>query len=789
MPLIVIAIDTALDRLNYSDRVQFDLVPSRDLTVISDPSAQSWTVSGARPLFELRGKTDGAPQPGWYLVTTDLSSTHDQDMGLPPHPPVALRFLPESGSLPLARRPVPVVAGRRTRVVHLPVGTERITLEVSPWLQTVSGTTVTLRPLPAAVAAATMSADVAASSVRGSTDPKALTRRLTGARNTKGNRAMLQEIAVAYEHLQHGRSFDGVDYPSWRVRHATMFVEDAERLAARCAELPDGGPLISIVVPVYNPEIPWLEAAVESVLAQSYSKWQLLLVNDASTDPLVSERLDKFEASDERIVVHHRATNGHIAAATNDGLALATGEFVAFMDHDDALAPFALGAIALESEGADVLYTDEDKIDQQGGHYDPHFKPSWNPELLLGQNYLSHLTVIRRSLIEQVGGLRTGFDGSQDHDLVLRATKATSSDRIVHIPLVAYHWRAIAGSTALAPGEKSYTEDASIRALQDRLGKDWTVELADAPTAYRCIPPLLKMPLVSIIIPTRDRLELVTQCIDSLAATTYPSFEILIVDNDSAEPETLAWFKSFDNGNDRRVISAPGPFNYSRINNLGVAEAAGELVLLLNNDTEVIDPNWLTTMVRWILQPNVGAVGAKLLYPNDTIQHAGVVLGLGGFAGHGHLHEPAESSGYFNRLFLTHEVGAATAACLLTRRDTWDSLGGLDEELAVAFNDIDYCLRVRNETGQRILWTPDALLYHHESVSRGAEDDPVKVARFNKEVDLALDRWADVLANDPAYSPNLTLEANSFTIARQPRITSPWASLEDDEVGSRRRTE
>ena len=775
---------------HYSDRVRFELTPSRDLAESPSPTGSNspapesassdWVTTGARPLFELTSPEGTAPEPGWYLVHSDISSTQASGQGLPEHPPIALRFLPASGSVPLARRPVPVVAGKRTRVVHVPPGTERVFLDVSPWVDTVHATNVTFRPLPAPAAAALMSSDVAASSVGGSTDRSELVTRLRSARTLRGNRAVLEEVAVSYEHLQTRRSGDGVDYPSWRIRNATMFDDDADRLRARCNKLAGGGPTISVIVPVYNPEIRWLDAAIESVRNQTYQKWHLHLVNDASTDPAVAERLDYHSASDARIFVTHRSENGHIAAATNDGLAVATGEFVAFMDHDDALAPFALAAIALVSSGADILYTDEDKIDETGRHYDPHCKPSWNPELLLGQNYLSHLTAIRRSLVTSVGGLRTGFDGSQDHDLLLRATAATSPERIRHIPLVAYHWRAIAGSTALAPGEKTYTEDASIRALQDRLGPDWSVELGGAPTAYRCVPPLDDYPLVSIVIPTRDRLDLVLQCVESLARTTYPAFEILIVDNDSTEPETLEWFAAFDNGLDHRVIAAPGPFNYSKINNIGVDAGRGELVLLLNNDTEVIDPNWLTAMVRWIQQPGVGAVGAKLLYPNDTIQHAGVVLGLGGLAGHGQIHEPADSTGYFNRLMLTHEVGAATAACLLTRRATWDQLGGLDEALAVAFNDIDYCMRVRHVAGQRILWTPDALLYHHESVSRGAEDDPVKVARFNSEVDLALERWADVLDDDPAYSPNLTLVGNSFTLAREPRLTTPWADSPEE---------
>ena len=748
----------------------FKLRSSRDLVSLS--AHATWQVTGGRPVFDL---VDGPPiHEGWHIVTTDFAATQDESLELGKHPPIALRFLPESGSVPLARRPVPVVAGKRTRVVHVPPGTARVQLDVTPWLDTISVSHVTLRPIPSAAAASLMSADVAVSSVAGSTDSGSMRDRLRSARSSRGNRAMLEEVAVAYEHLQHRRSGDGVDYSSWRIRNATLFDDDIDHLRRRASNLPGGGPSISVVMPVYDPPLEWLERAIESVQEQTYDRWQLVLVNDASTNPQIAPLLDRYARQDSRTLVVHRKQNGHIAAATNDGLSVATGEFVAFMDHDDELAPFALAAVALEAATADVLYTDEDKIDAHGKHYDPHCKPSWNPELLLGQNYLSHLTVIRRSLITAIGGLRTGFDGAQDHDLVLRATAETSTDRIRHIPLVAYHWRAIEGSTALAPGEKNYTEDASMRALRDHLGEPWTVGLANAPTAYRPVPPLNEFPLVSIIIPTRDRVDLLRQCTDSLVRTTYPAFEILILDNDSSDPETLDWLDSFDNGHDHRVIPAPGPFNYSAVNNLGARHAKGELLLLLNNDTEVIEPDWLALMVRWALQPNIGAVGAKLLYPDDTIQHAGIILGLGGLAGHGHLHDPASAAGYFNRLVLTHEVGAVTGACLLTWRSTWEQLGGLDEELAVAFNDVDYCMRVRHEANQRILWVPNALLYHHESVSRGKEDDPVKVARFNAEVDRALDKWADVLAQDPAYSPNLTLEANAFTLARQPRITPPW---------------
>jgi len=756
--------------------VRASLTAVRDLAVAS-PS--SWKVTGGRPLFEL----SDTPEPGWYFVRTDLegASTLKPEPGSPAvASPIALRFLPERGSVPLARRPVPEVAGRRGRVVHVPEGTSRIHLEVSPWLDSVTVSHVELRKLPSMVAASMMSADVAAAGLAGSTDRDVLVDDLRTAHAKGGVRDALQQVAVAYEHLQHRRAGDSVDYASWRVRNAVIFDDDADRLRARvAAHFGDSPPLISIVMPVYEPNDRWLQAAIESVRAQVYENWQLCIVDDASSGATARQVLEQVAASDDRIVVHFRGENGHIAAASNDGLGLAAGRFVGFMDHDDELAPFALAVVALASEEADILYTDEDKVDSTGRHFDPHCKPSWNPELLLGQNYMSHLTVMRRSLIDQVGALREGFDGSQDHDLLLRATAATTADRIVHVPYVAYHWRAIAGSTAQAADEKSYTEDASKAALRERLGDGWEVGDASAPTAYRCTPPLLDFPLVSIIIPTRDSVDLLRQCTESLARTTYPAFEIIVVDNDSTDPQTLEWLEAFDNGHDHRVVRHPGVFNFSAVNNAAARTANGDLLCLLNNDTEVIEPEWLSEMVRWIQQPDVGIVGAKLLYPNDTIQHAGVVLGLGGLAGHGHHQLDRDEYGYFSRLTMTHEVGAVTGACLLTRRDTWAELGGLDEELAVAFNDIDYCLRVRHVAGQRILWTPHALLYHHESVSRGAEDDPVKVARFNAEVDTVIGRWGARLAEDPAYSPNLSLDADSFTLARAPRLVPPWQDLDE----------
>lgn len=736
---------------------------SRDV----DGDGGRFRMTGGRPVIAL----EPAPPAGWHLVSFELDIRAAADTT---SAPVALRFLPATGAVVLARRPVPHLADRHRRVVHVPEGTERAEIELSPWIESVGLERVSWRPLSSAAAMSLMAGDVGVSGLGGGGDVRSLAGDVRAAYDTGRWRGALGQIAVAYEHLQHRRAGDGVDYASWRIRNATLFDDDIDRLRRRLASLPGGGPSMSVVMPVHDPEPRWLRAAIESVRAQVYDRWELCIVDDASTDPEVRRLLDESATADDRIRVLHRPENGHIVASTNDGLNMATGEFVTFLDHDDELAPFALAVVALAASGADVVYTDEDKIDVTGRHYDPHCKPSWNPELLLGQNYISHLTAIRRSLVNRVGGLRSGTEGSQDHDLLLRATADLHPDRIVHAPFIAYHWRAAPGSTAHTTAAKRYTEDASLDALRHHLGDGWEIERAAAPTTYRCRPPLPDYPLVSILIPTRDRLDLLDTCIAGLARTTYPAVEVIIVDNDSVEPATLEWLEAFDNGRDRRVIRHPGPFNYSAVNNRGAEAARGEVLCLLNNDTEVIEADWLTEMVRWIGRPDIGVVGARLLYGDDTVQHAGVILGLGGFAGHGHHRRPRDDFGYFSRMTIAHEVGAVTGACLLTRRSTWEALGGLDEELAVAFNDIDYCLRVRTELGQRIIWTPHAELYHHESVSRGAEDDPIKVARFNAEVDRVLERWESALADDPAYSPNLTLEGESFTLARKPRVELPW---------------
>lgn len=534
-------------------------------------------------------------------------------------------------------------------------------------------------------------------------------------------------------------------------------------------------PLISVVMPVYNTPENWLRKCIESVVAQTYPKWELCIANDASTSRHVRVVLDEYSRLDPRIRVIHRQVNGHISVCSNDALAMAHGEYVALLDHDDELSPRALAEVARsidQNPRWKLIYSDEDKVDESGRRYDPYFKPDWNYDLFLGQNCVSHLGVYHTSLVREVGGFRRGMEGSQDWDLALRCIERLQSFEIGHIPHVLYHWRAIAGSTALGVGEKDYAGNAGLRAVRDHLGRigcEADVEPV-GPGQLRVkrslsAPP----PRVSLIVPTRDKVELLRTCISSiLTKTEYPDYEVVIVDNQSSKSETLEYFAELGSEPRVRVLRYDEPFNYSAINNYAAARATGQLLGLLNNDIEVESPGWLREMAAEAVRDDVGAVGAMLLYPNNTIQHAGVLLGMHGVAGHVYAGLPRDHTGQMGRALLVQEMSAVTAACMLVRKAVFDEAGGLDEALCVAFNDVDFCLRVR-ALGYRNLWTPHAVLYHHESASRGYEDTPEKKARFSGEVEFMRSRWGDTLLRDPSYNPNLSLGAGQFELAFPPR--------------------
>ncbi len=530
-------------------------------------------------------------------------------------------------------------------------------------------------------------------------------------------------------------------------------------------------PIVSIVVPVYNPDRAFLEAAIESVLAQIYPHWELCLADDQSSKPHVREVLEHYQAQDSRIKVVFREENGHISRASNSALELATGDFVALLDHDDAIAPHALYEVVSylnANPATDMIYTDEDKIDEGDRRFDPFFKPDWCPDSFLSRMYTCHFGVYRRAIVEQIGGFRVGFEGAQDYDFVLRFTEQIEhTDRIVHIPKILYHWRSHAQSTAQNLDSKNYAADAARKAITEALDRrNEPGQVLPSGSGHWIIRyEIVKPDRVTIIIPTRDLADMLDVCLRSIfTLTTYENYEVLIVDNGSVEAKTRELFDRWQTKEpDRfRVIAYDAPFNYSKINNFAVEHSNSPYLLFLNNDTEVIDGDWITAMLEQAQRESIGAVGVTLLYPDDTIQHAGVVLGIGGVAGHSHKTFPHGSGGYVAQLKTINNYSAVTAACLMCRREAFEAIGGFEPGLQIAFNDVDFCLKL-TEKGYRNVHLPHVVLYHYESKSRGLEDTIEKQMRFKGEVDYMRDRWGEILDHDPCYSQNLT------------RVTEDWA--------------
>ncbi|OEF94083.1 glycosyltransferase family 2 protein, partial [Vibrio splendidus] len=586
----------------------------------------------------------------------------------------------------------------------------------------------------------------------------------------EGPKPLIKKVASLNQATINSQS----SYTQWLSHHEEKEHQDALLVSQSMSSIV--GPLISIVMPTYNTDEKYLRLCIDSVLRQSYLNWELCIADDASTNGRVKEILDEYKNKDPRIKVNYRKENGHISAASNSALELVSGDWVALLDHDDELHQHALIHVvdAINSkENIQFIYSDEDKIDEQGHREDPHFKSDWNLDLLYSQNYVSHLGVYKADIVKRIGGFRIGYEGSQDFDLLLRYSREIDQKNIVHIPKVLYHWRMVEGSTALASGEKSYTTEAGVKALEDHfkvLNVDVTVERGMADNIYKVNWPSLKVdgtePLISLIIPTYNGYQITKQAIDSiLEKTTYLNYEILLIDNNSDDPTALKYFEEIDKNEKVSVLRYPFPFNYSAINNFAAKHAKGEVLGLINNDIEVINSDWLTEMVSHAIRDDVGCVGAKLYYPNNTIQHAGVILGLGGVACHSHKDFPRDHPGYFRRLQSVQNYSAVTAACLLVKKSIFNQVDGLNElDLTVAFNDVDFCLKVKS-AGYRNLWTPYAELYHHESISRGAEDNPEKITRFNKEIDYMVTHWKTDEIFDFAYNSNLTISKEDFSLA------------------------
>jgi glycosyltransferase involved in cell wall biosynthesis/SAM-dependent methyltransferase len=569
---------------------------------------------------------------------------------------------------------------------------------------------------------------------------------------------------------------DPNDYAEW-LRRYDAIDEPLRRDIRKRIKSMHRKPLISVLMPVYDPPLELLDQAIQSVRKQLYPEWELCIADDASKDDSVRQLLARHAGEDRRIKVHYRQQNGHISKASNSALELATGEFIALLDNDDLLSEHALFHVAqaiVDNPEAGLIYSDEDKIDAAGSRSTPYFKPDWNPDLFLSHNMINHLGCYRAELVRSIQGFRPGYEGSQDYDLALRCIETLADYQIVHIPRVLYHWRAVPSSTALSAQAKNYALQAGKRAIDDhftRCGIDAQAELLDIGmyrVHYAMPQPL---PMVSLIIPTRNGLSLIRQCVDSIAGRTrYANYEILIVDNNSDDPATLDYFEELHADPRIRIIRDERPFNFSALNNTAAGQAQGEYLCLMNNDIEIISPDWLDEMVSLANQPGVGAVGAQLWYPDNTAQHSGIIIGLGGVAGHSHKHFPRNHPGYFGRARLMQTLSAVTAACLVVRKAIYQEVGGLDEvNLPIAFNDVDFCLRVA-KAGYRNVWTPYAEMYHHESASRGYEDTPQKQARFTKEVNYMKQHWGERLLSDPAYNPNLTICSEDFSLAWPPRV-------------------
>lgn len=527
----------------------------------------------------------------------------------------------------------------------------------------------------------------------------------------------------------------------------------------------------SVIVPLYNTPENMLEEMIASVQAQTYKNWELCLADGSDAEhSYVEKTVRHIMKSDKRIKYEKLSENRGISENTNACIDMSTGDYIALFDHDDLLHPCAFYEYmkVICDKDADFIYCDEDKFTELGkGFFDPFFKTDFAPDNLRANNYICHFTVFSRELFNKVGGFRKEFDGSQDHDMILRLTEKAQS--IVHIPQILYHWRISAASVASDPYAKPYTIEAGIRAVSEhleRVGLKGTVESSTYhPNFYRLRYDIKGEPLVSILIPNYNHWDVLKVCIDSIREkSTYKNYEIIIIENNS-NAETFAYYDTLkDDPKIKVVVYHPeGGFNYSAINNFGAQYASGEYLLLLNNDIEIITPDWIQEMLMFCQRDDVGAVGAKLYYPDDTIQHAGVILGIGGVAGHAHKYFGRYELGYYSRARYQQDLTACTAACLMVKRSVYDEVGGLDESFAVAFNDVDFCMKIRDK-GYLIVFTPYAEMYHYESKSRGTEDTPEKVARFNGEAFRFMDKWKKELeSGDPYYNPNLTLEREDFS--------------------------
>lgn len=753
--------------IRFAPRIKPRLKPLNDIRMADSVEDYSWTSTGDDPQFDCQIPLIDL-HSGWYMISLEIECNKGFDVA---------KFYIDNGNGHIEEECIkmPFYSRKNTkRVIRLNRKSPGIRFDPLTSSGDFSINELTISPIAFKFAESRMLRKLSRWS------PAEHSGTVSGARQIV--KAKAQEEGEEYSQLLE-RSYSALfsakqsnkKYLDWIEKfesNNTPTLRDFDRLNGVADK-----PLISVIMPTFNTQGSLLNETIESVLTQSYTNLQLCISDDCSSKKDTLSMLSQWQEKDDRVLVNYCSAPSGIAANTNSALALATGDFCVFLDHDDLLAKHALYEIAscvVDQPELKFLYSDEDKIDENGLRMDPHFKPDWNPDLLLSQNYVCHLVALDRELIEKVGACREGYEGAQDHDLLLRVMQHVNQNQVQHIEKVLYHWRMTPESTAATPAAKSYSSDSGVAAIGDYLDRTdstATVEKGKYPNTYRVVWDVpVDTPKVSIIIPTRDRVDILSQCIDSVCELTdYPDYEIIIVDNASVEQETLDYFekiKTRDNSKETiRVLSYDGEFNYSAINNFAVEQAHGSVITMMNNDIEVINRQWLREMVGHAIRSEIGCVGAKLLYKNNMVQHAGVILGIGGVAGHAHKYFDAESAGYFSRLHLTQNLSAVTAACLTVEKEIYQRAGGLnDSDLKVAFNDVDFCLKVKS-LGLRNIWTPYAMLYHHESISRGQEDTHEKKVRFNREVLYMQERWGELLSSDPAYNKNLTLVHEDFSLA------------------------
>ena len=548
------------------------------------------------------------------------------------------------------------------------------------------------------------------------------------------------------------------------------YIPTEETLEIQRKQKFDYSPLISIAVPAYQTPVEFLRQMIESLIVQTYSNWELCIVNASPDNEEMQKVLAEYSAGDSRVRFCNLKENLGIAENTNRVFAMTKGEFVGLLDHDDLLAPNALYEIVKilqDHPQADALYTDEDKVTTElDEHFQPHLKPDFNLDLLRSNNYICHFFVVRKSIVEKAGGFRKEFDGAQDYDFIFRCTE--NAGEVLHVPEILYHWRTHKASTADNPASKMYAFEAGKRAIEahlERTGTKGEVSHTQDLGFYRVKYPVQGKPLVSVIIPNKDEKETLQTCLEMLEKNTgYQNFEIIIVENNSTTDEIFRYYKELSGNRKIHLLRWGKEFNYSAINNFAVAHAKGEYLLFLNNDVKSINPDWLEEMLGVCQRPEVGGVGAKLIYPDNTIQHAGCVIGMGGIAGHMFVDMPADRTGYLHKASLLQDMSAVTAACLLMKKEVFEQAGGFTEELAVAFNDVDLCLKVR-KNGYLIVYDPYGKLYHMESKTRGAEDSKEKVRRFQTEIEYMRCHWIDILKNgDPCYNKNLSLTKWNYSL-------------------------